>query len=197
MDGIHDMGGKHGFGGSLAERGPREEESFHAPWEKRVFAISALVMGQGCFNVDAMRFALERLDPGLYLTSTYYGRWLYTMEKLIEEAGGRPQPGLVPDLTAKREIDTPPRFAVGDNVRTKNLHPPGHIRLPGYARDKRGEIVLQHGAWVFPDTNALGLGEHPEHVYAVRFDGRELWGPDAEPGTVVHLDCFESYLEPA
>jgi nitrile hydratase len=57
--------------------------------------------------------------------------------------------------------------------------------------------VLQQGSWVLPDTNAHGRGECPEHVYAVRFEGRELWGEDAEPGSCVHLDLFESYLEPA
>jgi nitrile hydratase len=49
---------------------------------------------------------------------------------------------------------------------------------------------------VFPDTNAQAQGEHPQHVYAVRFEARELWGEGAEPGTCVHLDCFEPYLEP-
>jgi nitrile hydratase len=56
--------------------------------------------------------------------------------------------------------------------------------------------VRAYPACVLPDTNAHGLGEHPQFVYAVRFAGRELWGEDAEPGTFVHLDCFESYLEP-
>ena len=52
------------------------------------------------------------------------------------------------------------------------------------------------GGWVLPDTNAHGEGECPEHVYSVRFEGRELWGDAAEPATAVHLDLFESYLEP-
>jgi nitrile hydratase len=50
---------------------------------------------------------------------------------------------------------------------------------------------------VLPDTNAHGRGEHPEHVYVVRFDARELFGETAEPGTTLHVDLFESYLEPA
>ncbi|MBW2496617.1 MAG: nitrile hydratase subunit beta [Deltaproteobacteria bacterium] len=194
MDGVHDLGGKHGFGGSLTER---DEASFHAPWEERVFAMTAILMGRGCFNIDAMRHALERLDPATYLTASYFGRWLSTMEKLIEEAGGRPPPADERNLSARRHIEAAPRFDVGQAVRTKNIHPPGHTRLPGYARDKRGKIVLRQGSWVFPDTNAHGLGEHPEHVYAVRFEGNEIWGPDAESGTCIYLDCFESYLEPA
>ena len=194
MDGIHDLGGRHGFGGSLEDR---EEEGFHADWERRVFAMNALLMARGCFNVDAMRHAIERLDPVAYLADGYYGRWLGALETLVEECGGRPQPGRVSELGALRRVEAAPRFAVGDAVRTRNLHPAGHTRLPGYARGRRGRIALHQGAWVFPDTNAHDLGECPQHVYAVRFDGRELWGEDAEPGTVVHLDCFESYLEPA
>ena len=194
MDGIHDLGGRHGFGGSLAER---EEEGFHADWERRVFGMNLLLMGLGCFNIDAMRHSLERLDPVSYLTVGYYGRWLIGAERLIEEAGGCAQPGRVPDPTAKRAIEAAPRFSVGDVVRAKNLHPPGHIRLPGYVKGKRGTVVLRQGAWVFPDTNAHGLGERPEHAYALRFEGSELWGEDAESGTCVHLDLFESYLEPA
>jgi len=194
VDGIHDLGGRHGFGGSLAQR---EEEGFHTDWERRVFSMNLLLMGLGCFSIDAMRHAFERLDPVTYLSAGYYGRWLMGAEMLIAEAGGRAQPGSVPDATAKRAIEAAPRFAVGDAVRAKNLHPPGHIRLPGYAKGKRGSVVLRQGAWVFPDTNAHGLGECPEHAYAVRFEGRELWGEDAEPDTCVHLDLFESYLEPA
>ena len=54
-----------------------------------------------------------------------------------------------------------------------------------------------YGAWVFSDSNAHDRGEDPQHLYSVRFEGRELWGEAAEPGTCVHLDLFESYLEPA
>jgi nitrile hydratase len=31
----------------------------------------------------------------------------------------------------------------------------------------------------------------------VRFDARELWGEDAQPGLTVSVDAFEPYLEPA
>ena len=54
-----------------------------------------------------------------------------------------------------------------------------------------------HPAWVFPDTNAHERGEHPQRVYGVRFAATELWGDDADPAASVHVDLFESYLEPA
>lgn len=194
MDGIHDLGGRHGFGGSLGER---EEEGFRAPWERRVFAMNLLLSARGCYTADAMRHAIERLDPVTYLSAGYYGRWLASLELLVEECGGRLQPGRVADISAARRVEGVPRFAVGDPVRTRNLHPAGHTRLPGYAKGKLGSVALQQGAWVLPDTNAHEKGECPEYVYAVRFAGRELFGDDAEPGTFVHLDCFERYLEPA
>jgi hypothetical protein len=58
-------------------------------------------------------------------------------------------------------------------------------------------VVAEHGAWVFPDTHAHGQGEQPAYLYTVAFDGRDLWGPESEAGTVVHLDLFEPYLLPA
>ena len=94
-----------------------------------------------------------------------------------------------------RKIRRPAHFAIGDHVLTRNLNPLGHTRLPRYARGKRGLIVLHHGAHVFPDTNAHGLGEHPQHLYTVRFAARELWGNAAEPKATVLIDLWESYLD--
>ena len=194
MDGIHDLGGRHGFGGSLETR---DEEGFHTPWESRVFAMASLLMGTGCFTADEFRHAIERLDPVAYLTDGYYGRWLGATELLVGEADGRPAPGRIADTTAKRPLDSAPRFAVGDRVVTRNLHPEGHCRLPAYARARRGVVEILQGGWVLPDARAHGKGDWPEHVYNVRFNGRELWGDDAEPETSVCLDVFDSYLEPA
>ena len=61
----------------------------------------------------------------------------------------------------------------------------------------RGEVLLLHGAHVLPDSNAHFRGESPQHLYAVRFSARELWGPEAAPKDSVTLDLWESYLEPA
>lgn len=195
MDGIHDLGGRHGFGSDLAQR---DELTFHGDWEKRVHALVFLMLGRGCFNLDQFRHAIERLEPSTYLSGGYYGRWLGGIEKLVDEAGRRPTPDQFDrGAGASRDIDAPPRFEPGDAVVTRNLHPPGHTRLPGYARARRGTIALHHGAWVLPDTNAHGQGEHAQHCYAVRFDGEELWGEEAEPGTSVCIDLFERYLEPA
>jgi hypothetical protein len=198
VDGIHDLGGMQGFGPVVVEP---DEPVFHAPWEGRVFALASLVVGRGLATPDAFRHAIERLPPVVYLTAGYYGRWLAAVERLLVETGvvaGAPSPaGHVPAHGALREVAAAPRFAVGEPVVARNVHPAGHTRLPRYVRGRRGVVVRVHPAWVFPDTNAHGLGESPQYVYAVRFTARELWGDDADPRAVVHVDVFESHVEPA
>jgi nitrile hydratase len=94
-----------------------------------------------------------------------------------------------------RNIRQQPRFAAGDSVITRNLNPHGHTRLPRYARSRRGIVVAHHGAHVFPDSNAHGLGENPQHLYTVRIAAQELWDNNAEPNESVLIDLWESYLE--
>lgn len=98
---------------------------------------------------------------------------------------------------ARVDEDIPPRFKPGDHVLTRNINPTGHTRLPRYARGRRGGIDRDHGVWVFPDTNAMGQGRKPQHVYSVRFEARELWGPAASPRHTIYLDLWDDYLDPA
>ena len=88
------------------------------------------------------------------------------------------------------------RFAAGDGVVARDIHPAGHTRLPGYARGKRGVIERVHGVFVFPDTNAGGEGEQPGVLYSVRFSGDELWGAAGNPRDALYLDLWDAYLEP-
>ncbi len=195
MNGIHDMGGMHGFGAvdRCSEGGP-----FHEPWEGRVMAMAGYAMAAGVANLDTFRHAIERMPPDRYLADGYYGRWLHALETLAQERladGSTPERPEMGPVT--REVDRQPKFAVGDPVRTWNRHPPGHTRLPGYARDRRGVIVEVHPACVYPDTNAHDLGEAPEYLYSVAFEAVELWGSEAEAGTTICIDLFEPYLEAA
>jgi nitrile hydratase beta subunit len=96
----------------------------------------------------------------------------------------------------KREATATPRFTPGDAVLTRRMSPRGHTRLPRYARGRRGVVDRLHGTYVFPDTNAHGLGEQPQPLYSVRFDAVELWGETAEAAETVYLDLWESYLLP-
>ncbi len=202
----------HGFGAVEVEA---NEPVFHAAWEGRVFAMTQLALGQGVANGDAFRHAIERLHPVMYLTAGYYGRWLGALETLLAERGivsweeidarlaghrhaATPAPAIARtgERGALRHIDSAPRFAAGQAVRARNINPSGHTRVPRYVRGKRGVVAMVHPAWVFPDTNAHGLGEQPQYVYAVRFTADELWGSGAEPNAAVHVDLFERYLEP-
>ena len=218
MNGVHDMGGQHGFGPVEPEA---DEPVFHADWERTAFALTLAMGATGTWNLDAARFARERTPPARYLASTYYEIWLAALELQLAEHGlvgadeveaGRslrdPAPvertlladDVLPTLgrggPTARDATRPARFAVGDRVRARNLNPPTHIRLPRYVRGHVGTVELVHAPHVFPDTHAHGLGEQPEWLYTVRFDARELWGPDADPTVRVSTDAFEPYLEP-
>lgn len=218
MNGIHDMGGMHGFGPVRPEP---DEPVFHAPWEARALALTLAMGAWQRWNLDASRHARERLAPLDYLQLSYYERWIAALIDLMVETGlvtaeevetGRPDPAApraTPPLKAAdveavlrrggpshRDLADPPRFAVGDRVRARNINPPGHTRLPRYARGKVGDVVLHHGGHVLPDSNAHFHGEAPQHLYAVRFTARELWGEAASARDTVTLDLWESYLEP-
>jgi nitrile hydratase subunit beta len=225
MNGIHDLGGMHGFGPVAREA---NEPVFHAPWEAVVFAIVRAARTQRIYNIDESRRGIEELPPARYLTSSYYARWLAAAEHLFVEKGvlapgelearaaeiaGRPDaprpagdaPGLaervIATLRARPRYERPgpaPRFAVGDPVRARNIHPRHHTRLPRYARGRLGTIDHVHGVFVFPDTNAHARGEDPQPLYSVRFEAQELWSDVAEgPPGCVYLDLWEPYLEPA
>jgi nitrile hydratase len=83
---------------------------------------------------------------------------------------------------------------VGDKVRTRNLNPATHTRLPRYCRDKPGTIARVHGFHVFPDVHATGRGENPQWLYSVRFEAADLWGPHTT-ASAVHVDLWEPYLK--
>jgi nitrile hydratase len=89
------------------------------------------------------------------------------------------------------------RFKPGDRVRTKNINPLTHTRLPRYARDKLGTVELIHGCHAYPDSVATDHGDDPQWLYTVVFDGNEIWGADADPTLKISIDAFEPYLDPA
>jgi nitrile hydratase subunit beta len=218
VNGVHDMGGMHGFGPVEPEPG---EPVFHAEWERRAFALTLAMGATGQWTLDAARFAREDWAAPVYLSRTYYDMWLAGLERLLAErdlvsaeevAAGRPLTDarpldpVGPDAAARmlrsggptnREAPRPARFGAGDRVRARNLNPATHTRLPRYVRGHAGTVVLVHGCHVFPDVNAHGGGEDPQWLYTVRFDGRDLWGPDSDPTVAVSVDAFEPYLEPA
>jgi nitrile hydratase len=219
VDTIADMGGMQGFGPITYER---DEPVFHEDWERKAFALALLSMRVAGTNLDRFRYALARQHPVDYLVDGYYGRWLNMAEGMMvdsaiiapgavaararrlrgEDVEEPPvpepdKPDYKPTAAGSiRQIDTPPRFAVGDQVRARDIHPPGHTRLARYVRGRRGVVRMVQPAQVLPDTNAHFQGENAQHVYNVAFDSHELWGPEAEPFTL-GIDLYEDYLEPA
>jgi nitrile hydratase subunit beta len=218
MDGIHDMGGMHGFGKVEPEK---DEPVFHAPWEGRTLALNRAMGYTGIWTIDQTRAGIERLPPDVYLSSSYYKKWETRLENMIVELGlaGRDEldaghalrPGKalkrklsaadVPNTLSRgsfsRPAQAPPRFTAGDKVRTKNIHPATHTRLPRYARGKSGVVEAVRGCHVYPDTVAIGQGENPQWLYTVVFEGRELWGDGTDPSLKVSIEAFEPYLERA
>jgi nitrile hydratase subunit beta len=214
---VHDMGGMHGFGPVVPAP---NEPVFHEDWEGRVYALQRAMGATGLWTIDGGRASLENLPPLAYLAASYYKRWFLGLERQVvahglvgedEIAAGRVlRPGirLNRKLTAEdakavsyphydRPAPGPARFRTGDRVRTKNINPPTHTRLPRYARGKLGTVEAVRGCHVFPDTAALGTGENPQWLYTVVFGGRELWGEEADPSIKVSIEAFEPYLVPA
>lgn len=217
MNGVHDMGGMHGLGPVLLEA---DEPVFHHRWEGRVHAMTIASPTRG--NIDAGRHERELIPGPDYLAMSYYQKWFASLSALLLKSGlvtpqeieaGQAAPGSArgtPRLPAAdvtkamtqpssylREVTAPPAFQPGDRVRARQMNPPGHTRLPRYARGHVGVIERRHGAHVLPDSNAHGLGEDPRHLYTVCFTARELWGPDAPARDSVRLDLWEPYLERA
>jgi nitrile hydratase beta subunit len=188
-----------------------EGEWFHAPWEPRVMALVVAMGPTGMSNIDMNRAARETLPN--YRELSYYEIWLAALEKLLLQKGvlgeSPPPPKqvlraeLVAAAIAKgsafsRTPTGPARYALGQRVRTSAVHPAHHTRLPAYARGKVGIVERVHGAHVFPDTNAQGLGESPQWLYTVAFDEQELWGGQGtKQRSTISVDAFEPYLEPA
>jgi nitrile hydratase beta subunit len=216
VNGVHDLGGMMNFGPVVPER---EEPAFHAPWERRAFALTLAMGATGRWNLDQSRDARERMAPADYLASSYYRIWIGGLERLLLERAlithdelvdGRTRSPPAPEVRVlaadrvaatlargaptEREATRAPRFAVGDAVRARTIHPSTHTRLPRYCRGKRGVVVRVHGAHVFPDVNVRGHGEDPQWLYTVRFDAVELWGDDTTASAVC-VDCWEPYLE--
>jgi len=218
MNGIHDMGGMDGFGPVEPEA---NEPVFHARWEGRVLAMSRAFGSLRVWNIDQSRFTVEQMSPATYLSSSYYRKWHLRNETLALEHGlvsaeelkagraldqARPVPGSPLTVASVDRSNTRGHFSrpephlalfkPGDKVRTKNIHPVSHTRLPRYARGRTGVVERLHGAHVYPDSLVAGQGEDPQWLYTVVFKATELWGDDADPTLDVSIEAFEPYLEP-
>ncbi len=213
MDGVHDMGGMHGFG----EVEDKDDETvFHEPWEGRTFGLM-IATGASGLRHGSIRPGIEAIDPATYLGSSYFERWARSVESGLIDAGSltsaeidervaSPEPprahqGDTNPEMASRLVgalvdrphepsgdDVPCRFAVGDSVTVKRMAPAGHHRCPRYVRGATGTVTRLPGGW--PHANH---DEPPEATCTVRFAMTDLWGSDAEPGWL-YIDLWERYL---
>lgn len=201
MDGLHDLGGKQGFG---PVRYTLNAPAFHARWEVRANALYGHAVRLGIFNMDEYRHAIERMDARYYLAASYYERTLTSLATLLVEKGvvthaeleqraQGPVPLAGPLAPGRSNVATRRSFAVGDRVRVRDDCVSGHVRLPGYIRGKTGVVVAISPAYPFPDAHAHGLAAEDEPTYDVQFRSEDLW-PDAADAARVHVGVFESYL---
>ena len=217
MDGIHDLGGKQGFGPvDVGE----EEVAFHADWEGRMWAIAQCSSGHDGWTIDWWRHCRELIDPVDYLARPYFDSWMQTytatyidsgtlsLEEIIEAKSTtplfEPPPArnveeVLSDIQSQgisfeQALSQAPRFSAGDQVTTRQLVTSHHTRLPAYARGKPGVIHCHHGAHIFADSSAQG-NEYPQHIYSVVFEARDLWPEAQHNKDRVFLDLWESYLE--
>lgn len=220
--GPHDIGGLH-LGPVPIET---NEPVFHADWERAVFGAVICAIIKGAYNVDEFRSGIEQMAPEPYLAASYYEKWLFTLEYNLARAGvltgpeiaahmnrlrrapAAPLPGrvdqalldtiewLLPNSKGGRTtLSAPPAYRRGDRVRGRHVRPTPHTRIPGYCQGHIGVVQLVHDAYPLADEAARRGPETPQYLYTVAFPAPDLW-PDAEPGTDVHVDLWESYLEP-
>jgi nitrile hydratase len=203
----------------------RDEPVFHADWEARVTGMMLALAGSGRYNADTFRGARETIPAHRYLASRYYELWLYAVEELIADLVSKEEidttvealrhgrrtvrrvnapahavrirHGLRTGHSTAGTAPAPHRYAEGDLVRARVMHPSGHTRLPRYVRGRVGVIESRYPAFPLPDRNGRGGDPTPENLYCVRFTGEELWGPDAQSRTEVLIDLWECYLEEA
>lgn len=218
MNGVHDMGGMHGFGSV----DPDDDEPFHEEWEKRLFELERILGVHGLCILDKRRHLIEQLPPAVYLAAGYWERRFLRTERMLVDLGilepgeidermgeldqvatgtDGSDPGLADQVSEALSSNStferdpkPPQFEVGDAVVARNIHPEGHTRLPRYVRRSRGEVTEFHGTQMLPDAAARGDTDVGEPLYTVRFESSELWGDEHAGSDAVTLHLFEPYL---
>lgn len=190
------------------ERMPPAEYFATEYYEHWLYACEKLLVEHGIVTVEEFEAVWSKLSP------KNAGKKLSAKKNRAKDRGKTvgiaaaapehtaPTPAIVKEIMkggVSMRVEAPirPKFAPGDRVRGRNIHPMGHTRLPRYARGREGAIERDHGVFVFADANAHGKGPAPQHLYAVRFSARELWGDGASPRDTVVLDLWDDHLERA
>lgn len=228
MNGPHDIGGRHGLGTIDPEPDepvfhyPWEGRMYGIAFA--TIANGLLTIDEKRHAIERMPHAMY-LDSSYYEHWLYAIEKLLdekglvnkeevdtrVAEQVLEEMEAHPKaPENPSDLAARMQriliegtphtvgTNLEPKFRAGDRVRARNLNPRTHLRLPGYAKKRVGVVEKHYGSFGHPGARAHEREEEPAHLYSVKFEAEELWGPDAEKaGDTVYLDLFEDYLESA
>jgi nitrile hydratase len=217
MDGVHDIGGREGFG-RVDWEDEEGYEPFHADWEARLFVMAMQLFAQWrdtpeVWTLDWFRHVRERLDPVDYLTRPYFDQWAQclfavlidngtvTLEEVIGNTGTavaipESKGARVPAAAPARDGAAAPAFQIGHPVRTASLIGSDHTRLPGYVRGRIGHIHSYHGPQIFADASARG-DIRREPLYTVAFAAADVWPEAAGRRDMIYVDLWESYLEAA
>lgn len=222
MDGIHDLGGMHGFGPIPIES---QNYVFKHDWQRRAFGVVQAVAGNTPYCADQHRHKIELLSATDYLSLDYFEKWTIATSELLRDAGlvnaselksgvkefdvdldahaPATPAGLIEAMKKGGSYEfpatsQPQKFNVGDRIRARSDSPSGHTRIPKYVRGKYGTVLASEGVFQFADTVAAGQGQHPQHCYLVSFTAAELWGASADGRSDdVVLNLAEGYIDAA
>lgn len=216
MDGIHDVGGRHGFGPIEVTHA---DPPFPTEWEARAFGITKSVTAASDYSVDKFRYTREQLPPLEYLTSPYFEQWmrgtmamlvssgLVTAEELATGHSDGTNAAVVgPPKTeqdaraatiASARFDGPfngsPAFTSGDRVMVSPNAPPGHTRLPQYVRGRAGRVIAFHGAHGVPEDNVKNVKTF-EPLYTVAFALGDLFEEQQGSADQINVEIWERFL---
>jgi nitrile hydratase len=177
--------------------------AFKEPWHPLALVFSGLGVRSGYYKLDAVRHAVERLDPRLYLTMNYYERLITANATLLVERGilkreeldnalGSPYP-LATAIASGQEAVSQSPFEVGELVRVCEESHAGHTRIPRYIRGAVGRVIKANPAFDFPGMAGHGNDVIKEATYLVEFNSMELW-PDCVEEAKVVVDVWQTYL---
>ncbi len=214
MDGIHDLGGKQGYG-AIDVNEP--EEPFHNEFDGIGWTINQTTRAPG-LSIDWWRYIRELTPPVDYLTRPYFDQWSMTQLIALIDNGQISLDEIIPGPVSSveqsaevmsidqvhktttsaavrfdRSIDKKAKYVLGDQVTTRNFNVKNHTRLPSYAQGKTGIVTAHHGVHMYPDQCSQG-NEIAEHLYTIKFSSKTLWPADNAGNDFVYIDLWEPYF---
>lgn len=146
----------------------KDDQRDYQHWEKSVHAALSLLVRKQHLSVDELRSGVERLEPALYASLSYYERWtcaiitnLIERRLLSREDIEREYAEFnLDEKSGTAAASSPSVFAIGDDVVVKPeaLHRrwrKPHLRVPGYIFGAQGTVVGIIGSFLDPSYAAF------------------------------------------